>query len=220
MKAFLTETAGKSFHEAIVAIERVSSAEVVVAVRRGARASFAPHLSVAVPLLFAVLLYTLYSETEFPLWQIFAWPLAAALLGFAAVAEVDAIYRAIAPRELREHHVVEAARAMFYAKGVHATTKRTGVLVYIALRERMVELVGDLAFVAAVDAATRDTWSASLVAALPDGAATGRALAKLADDFAAKLPHRTGDTNELADDVVEVMAVARHPRGRRARGVS
>nr|HEX4318293.1 hypothetical protein [Kofleriaceae bacterium] len=220
MRAFLTDTAGKAFHEAIIAIERASSAEVVVVARPGARASFAPHASVAVPLTFLALVYTLYSETEFPLWQLFAWPLAAGVLGFAAVAEVGAIYRAIAPRALRKQHVLEAARAMFYARGVHATTKRTGVLVYIALRERVVELVGDVAFVAAVDGATRRAWAAALTSALPDGVATGRALGKLADDFAAKLPHRTGDTNELADDVVEVAAVARHPRGKRTRGAA
>ena len=217
MKAFLTEAAGKSFHEAIEAIERASAAEVVIVARPGARGSLAPHVSVAIPLIFAVLLYTLYSDSEFALWEIFAWPLAAGILGAAAVAEVSAIYRAVAPRQLRALHVRQAARAMFYARGVHATTKRTGVLVYIALRERMVELVGDVAFVSAIDAATRDKWALAIAAKLPDGVAAGKALGALAGAIAERLPHRAGDTNELADDVIEVV---RHPRGKRTRGVA
>jgi uncharacterized membrane protein len=101
---------------------------------------------------------------------------------------------------------------VFYVRGVHATTRRCGVLVYIALRERVVELVGDIGFVAAVDAQTRARWSDAIAAALPDGVAAGRALAAIADELGAVLPHHTGDRNELADDVVEL---AHHPRGRR-----
>ena len=91
------------------------------------------------------------------------------VLGAVAVAEIGALFRAIAPLAMRAAHVRDAARATFYERGVHATTKRTGVLVYIALRERVVELVGDVQFVAAVDAPTRARWAGSIAAALPDG---------------------------------------------------
>jgi putative membrane protein len=212
MKAFLTEAAGKAFHDAIEDIERASAAEVVVVARPAARGSLAPHAAVAVPLAIATLAYTLYSVTEFEVWQILAFPIIAALLGAVAVAELGAVYRAVSPRQLVAAHVRDAARAMFYARGVHATTKRTGVLVYLALRERAVELVGDVGFVAAVDADTRAKWARAIAARLPDGVAAGRELARLAGELATKLPHHDGDKNELADDVVEL---AVHPRGRR-----
>jgi putative membrane protein len=216
MKSFLSEAAGKSFHDAIEDIERASAAEVMVVVRPGARASLAPHVAVALPLAIATLAYVLYSEDEYPEWQILAWPLIAAALGAAAVAELGAIYRAVAPRPWRAAHVREAARAMFYARGVHATTRRTGMLVYVALRERVVELVGDVALVAAVDAATLARWADAIAGRLPDGVAAGRELAKLAGELAGKLPHHAGDKNELADDVFEI---ARHPRGTRPGGI-
>jgi uncharacterized membrane protein len=212
VKAFLTEAAGKAFHDAIETVERASSAEVMVVVRPSARGSLAPHAAVAVPLALATLAYTLYSDAEFPLWQILVWPVAMALLGTVAVREIGLIYRALWPRELRAAHVREAARATFYARGVHATSRRCGVLVYIALRERVVELVGDIGFVAAVDAPTRARWSGAIAGALPDGVAAGHALAKIADELGALLPHHSGDRNELADDVIEL---AHHPRGRR-----
>jgi uncharacterized membrane protein len=214
MRAFLTEAAGKAFHDAIEAVERASSAEVMVVVRPSARGSLAPHAAVAVPLAIATLAYTLYSDAEFPLWQILVWPVAMALLGAVAVREVGLIYRALWPRELRAAHVRDAARAMFYVRGVHATSRRCGVLVYIALRERIVELVGDIGFLAAVDAAARARWSDAIANALPDGVAAGRALAGIAGELGARLPHHTGDRNELADEVVEL---AHHPRGRRRR---
>jgi putative membrane protein len=216
MKRFLSEAAGKSFHDAIEDIERASAAEVMVVVRPGARGSLAPHVAVAFPLAVATLAYVLYCEAEYAEWEILVLPLVAAVLGAAAVAELGAIYRAVSPPHWRRVHVREAARAMFYARGVHATTKRTGMLVYVALRERIVELVGDIALCAAVDAATLARWGDAIAARLPDGVAAGRELAKLAGALADKLPHHAGDRNELADDVYEV---ARHPRGTRAGGV-
>src|SRR5438045_3928208 len=49
-------------------------------------------------------------------------------------------------RGLRER-VLAAARAAFVELGVHRTRARTGVLVYVSVRERRVELVCDVAVV-------------------------------------------------------------------------
>ena len=149
--------------------------------------------------------------------EIFAWPLAAGVLGAAAVAEVSAIYRAVAPRPLREFHVREAARAMFYARGIHATTKRTGVLVYIALRASAWSSSSAMSRSCRRSTPRRARVGAAIAAKLPDGVAAGKALGALAGELAQKLPHGVGDHNELADDVIEI---ARHPRGKRTRGVA
>ena len=62
-----------------------------------------------------------------------------ALVGLVAmlVEVVPPIYRFLAPPPVRYEHVRDAARAAFVEKRVHATRGRTGLLVYIAVRERL-----------------------------------------------------------------------------------
>jgi len=212
---FLTETTGKALHDAIASIEAVSSAEVVIAVRGRARQVAAPAIAVGIAVAITMLALVLYAETEFALWQILVLPIAIGGFG-AAVAQLGPIERLLVSAPVRRAQVREAARAAFYDRGVHATTRRTGVLVFVALHERVVELIGDTAVVAAIGQPQLDAWGVQLATALGGGGtAVATALAALAPGFAAKLPNRDGETNELADDVVDV----HQPRGlRRLRG--
>ena len=195
----VTDAGDRAFHAAIEAIEGASAVEVVVAIRPHARRWLVPHAVVAVVAVAAVLAFTLYSDREFALWEILALPLLAGAVG-ASLVELGPVYRFLAPKLVRHEHVHDSARVVFVARKVHATTGRTGMLVYIAVRERIVELVGDLAVVDKVGAATLDAWSRKLEAELPRGAeATAKALAALAPDCATALPHRADDVNELPD---------------------
>ena len=216
MPSFLTEATGKAFHDAIASIEAASSAEIVIAVRGRARRVAAPAIAIGLAVAITMLALTLYADTEFALWQIFALPIVTGALG-ATIAQLGPIERLLVSPPARRAQVRDAARTAFYERGVHATTKRTGVLVFVALHERVVELVGDVAVVAAVGQAQLDAWGDLLAAQLAaGGAATATALAGLAGAFSKKLPNRAGETNELADDVVDV----HQPRGlRRLRGV-
>jgi uncharacterized membrane protein len=211
MARFTSEAARKQFHDAIVAIEAVSSVEVEVAVRGAARRSLVPHLIVALVAATAMLGVTLYSDTEYELWMIWLLPLAAAVVAGLLVDAAAPLYRLLLPAGVRRRHVGEAARVAFYELGIAATHRRTGVLVLIALRERAVELVPDIAAAKAIDRAMLDRWGARLAATLgAGGVATAKTLAALAPDFAAALPHVAGQEDELPDDVIAI-----HPRGAR-----
>lgn len=78
---------------------------------------------------------------------------AAQIVLFAVVALVTAIppvRRAITPRFLKRHRVKKAAFHHFAAAHAHARGSETGVLIFVALAERQVEVLADAAIHAKV----------------------------------------------------------------------
>ncbi|MEO6776489.1 MAG: hypothetical protein ABI467_26325 [Kofleriaceae bacterium] len=198
-----TEPGDKAFRDAIAAIEDNSAVECVVAVRAHARRWMAAHVVVGLVAAYAVLIYTVVFAL--PSWAVLAFPLGAGVASALLVEYVQPLYRFLVPAWLREQHVVEAARNLFVGKQIHRTRDRTGLLVFIAVRARAVEVIGDVAIVDKLGQTRLDHMAQALVQALPAGpAAVGRTLANLAPEFAEYFPRRADDTNELADDVVAV----------------
>jgi putative membrane protein len=100
-----------------------------------------------------------------------------------------------------------AAQAQFFAHGVHLTSERTGVLIYVALTERCVEVVADDAIDAKVD---QTEWKA-LTDAIVTAARRGRladglveAIAGAGRLLAQHFPRKPDDRNELPNRVVEM----------------
>ncbi len=200
--SFLTEAGQRAIEDAVEAIEAQSAAEIVIAIRPRARHSLIQHAVVGVVAAIAMLAFTLYSPVEFALWHILVLPIFAGLLGALLVEAVPPLYRFVEPPWLRYEHVREAAYAAFVERGVHATRDRTGVLIYVALRERMVEIVGDLAVVKNVGIEVLAAMSGTLEAYVAKGSqAFAKALADQAPEFAKTLPRRADDVDELANSV-------------------
>ncbi|HEY5947839.1 MAG TPA: hypothetical protein VIV40_20205, partial [Kofleriaceae bacterium] len=199
---FLTAAGERAIEDAVAAIESVSAAEVVVAIRPRARHSLIQHAVVGLAAAIAILAFTLYSPVEFALWHILVLPILAGVLGALLVEAIPPLYRFVEPPWLRYEHVREAAYAAFVERGVHGTRDRTGVLIYIAVRERMVEIVGDLAVVQKVGIEVLAAMAGTLEAYVPHGsAAVGKALAEQAPEFAKALPRRADDIDELSNTV-------------------
>jgi len=212
--SFLSDAGERALEQAIASLEAVSSVEVVIALRRRARYALTQHATVGVITAIAVLAFTLYSPVVFALWHILTLPIFAGLLGAILVEALPPLYRFLAPPWLRNDHVREAAYAAFIERGVHATRDRTGMLIYIAERERMVEIVGDLAIVDKLGIETLAAWAGELEAMLPKGAeAFAKQLGTFASVLSEMLPRRTDDVDELSNDV---QVFGRPPRQRRA----
>lgn len=197
---WLDEPVQRAFAQAVEGVEGASAAEVVVAVRRGARAW--PHVPLTMGLLGAWLglAFMLYSDHAFGLASFLIDPLLAGALAGGAATLATPLVRWLTPAGVRRRAVDVAARATFVERGVHHTSGRSGVLVYCALAERMVAIVADTGVVTAIPAATLARHQAAIERALAGGgAATAAAIAALGPDLAAALPRAAEDINELPD---------------------
>jgi putative membrane protein len=211
--SFLSEAGQRAIEDAVVAIEAGSAAEVVVAIRPRARYAMIQHAVVGFVTAFATLAFTLYSPVDFTLWQILVLPLFAGIAGAMLVEAAPPLYRWLAPVWLRYEHVREAACTAFVERGIHGTRDRSGILVYVALRERMVEIVADVGVLEHHGIEVLAAWAGTLEARLPHGAeAFGKELARLAPELAKTLPRRDDDTDELANDIHVFSAPPHHRR--------
>jgi putative membrane protein len=203
-RGFLDDAARTAFADAIAAIESSSSAEVVVAVRARARGWLHVHLLAGLVGAWVGLAFMLYSDHPFGLFAFLVDPLALGLLVGLASTLSARLVRLLTPASIRRRAVQQAARATFYERGVHHTTARTGILLYVALVEGMAELVPDDAVVRAVEPKAWQTRCAEIDAAVGDGGAvTARALRGLSPLLATALPRAVADVNELPDALDE-----------------
>lgn len=197
---WLDEPARRALRDAVLAVERGSAAELVIAVRRRARRW--PHVPLIAGIVggWTALAFMLFSRHVFGLAAILIDPvLVGGAVGLAATL-APWLVRALTPARVRRRAVEAAARATFVERGVHHTRARTGVLVYCALTEGMAVIVADIGVGAAVPAATLAALTVTVDQAVGrGGAATGAAVAALAPVLAAALPRGADDVNELAD---------------------
>jgi putative membrane protein len=201
---FLSDEAKEALRAAIRAVEEQSSAEVVIAVR--ARSGSYHHVGFAAGAVaaFGALAFTLFSPWEFSLWSILLDPVLVGALAGLAASQMPPLLRWLTPTSIRRRWVRRAAQATFYEKGIRLTRGRTGLLVYVSMLERMVEVVCDSAV---SDAVARGPWDHAVgelqaaVARGDGGVEVARGIERLAEVLAPVLPRAEDDENELPDEV-------------------
>jgi putative membrane protein len=201
--AFTDKAAKAEVAQAIREIERVTSAEVVVAVRASSGHYRQTDYLVGFALSFAALLVFLFDSHEFsidwmPLDSILAFALGAYLS-----ASVPLLRRTLTSRRLMRENVRTSARATFFDLGISRTSGRTGILVYVSMFEKSVEVVTDVGIDAAVLGAPFKAAVAALDTALHRGASFARfteALRALGPILGKTLPRLADDVNELPDE--------------------
>ena len=190
--------------DAVRAVEAVSSAEVVVTVRRrSCRYREADYLCGFVAALLT-LVALLYLPQEFALH----WMVPDVVLGFALgtllASRWSALRRLLVPAARMRSAVGRAAKVAFVDLGISRTSGRTGILIYVSALERLVEVVADVGVLGAKPGKAWDEAVARLGGALRTGAAGERllgALAALGPALRDALPRADNDINELPDEV-------------------
>jgi putative membrane protein len=190
---------------AIAEAEAHTSGEIYVVVAREADPfRLVPVLWAA---LFAFLLaWLLYIATALSLGPILMLQ-AAGFVAVALILSLEPLRFAATPPVIADEAVHRAAVAQFMAHGVHLTESRTGVLIYLCIRPRRIELVADSGIHGRVaqpvwDALVADAAAAAHAGRLSEGLlqAIGRVGALLAEHF----PKSAGDKNELPNQIVEL----------------
>ena len=201
---FLTDAARKALTDAVEDVEAQSSAEVVVAVRPSSGSYLHADLLAGIAAAVACLVGLLFSPWPFGLvWFVVDPVLLGARVGFL-VSRLPAVRRGLTRPGVRRRRVLEAARATFVEKRVHATSGRTGLLVYISLLEREAVVLHDVG----IDIlATSDGWQracedlAESVRRGDDGVAVAARVRALGDRLAPAFARSADDVDELANEV-------------------
>jgi putative membrane protein len=200
---FTTDTARRRLQAAADAIEARSSAEVVIAVRVAATDMRAAALLGGTACSFFGLLVSLFAPPEFSLASIAALDVAWFLVGVLAVTAMPGLARLLSAEAGLVARVRAAARSCFVELGVHTTRGRTGLLVFIALREQQIVVVSDTAIDRGRDPALARALAA--IEAIPHElglteealGALEHGLERLGDVLHERLPRAADDVDEL-----------------------
>ena len=203
-RSFYLPEARAGVRAAIEAIESQTCAEIVVTVRRVSGDYRGADYLCASLVALATLVALLFTEHEFSvLWMpvdvAVAWA-----LGALASAKIAACRRLFAGRARMASAVRSGARAAFVDLGVSRTRARSGILVYVAMLERRVELVADVGVDVSKLGAPYEKAVATLDASVRGGSGVDAFLASLRDLgplLAPSLPRADDDVNELPDEV-------------------
>jgi putative membrane protein len=185
--------------EAVRDLESRSSAEVVVEIR--SRSGSYAHADARFASLVALLalIFLLFSPWTFrPGWVVadvaVAWG-----IGLVAASKSDALRRVLTTDRERAAQVHSTASAAFHDRGVANTSGETGVLVFLSVLERRLELLADRGVMKAVPA---EEWN-RLIADVHENAATTSTLLAtvraLTPVLECHLPASEGDVDELCN---------------------
>src|SRR5690349_12964551 len=143
MNQFLSAEAQRTVQAAVTQAEAATSAEIIVAVRRlSGRYREADYLFGFIVAL-AALLALLYLPEEFPLWVFVPETALAFLIGTVIASRSPWLRRWLTTQGVKRENVRQAALATFAEMPCSRLPGRNGVLVYVGLMERQVEVVTD-----------------------------------------------------------------------------
>lgn len=113
----------------------------------------------------------------------------------------------LVPRSLLWRSAHANALRQFYARNIHLTSARTGVLVFVSIAERYAAVIADAGINAKVEQGQWDGIVAELIGhARDDRLADGfvAAIVNVGTLLARHFPVQQGDANELDDHLVEI----------------
>lgn len=146
----IDQAACESLAGCVAEIEKHTDAELVIVVRgRSGSYAHADYLAGAL-LAFFGLLFLLFSPIEFQHFWVAIDVALLFVLGAFLSAKSRGLRRLLTTTKFREHAVRTGAAAMFYEAGIANTSAEVGVLVYVSLLERRLELIADRGVLQAV----------------------------------------------------------------------
>lgn len=160
--------------KAVAAAERRTSGELVVSIVAACDDySHAAWKGMALGALAGVLAAAVAYASGRVWWSVWLWILAPAgvgsALGYAAVAAGPSLRRLLVTPEVMALRVAQRAAAAFLRAGLSRTRDRTGILIFLALFERRVEVLADTGISAVVPQRDWDEIAAGIAAGMRSG---------------------------------------------------
>jgi len=195
------QAAGESLAQTIRDIEKDSDAEIVIAVRgRSGTYRHADYLCGAIVAL-AGLIFVLFSPFEFHTYWVPIDVIGLFIIGAFVSSRTEAIRRALTSKDFRAKAARAGAAAMFYEAGIANTSAENGLLIYLSLLERRLEVIADRGILKAVPALkwNNSVFELKRIGRQPAPESLIKALRDLGHLLAEHMPATGENPNELPD---------------------
>lgn len=187
--------------EAIRDIEKNTDAEIVIVVRgRSGTYRHADYLFGAV-VAFVGLLFVLFSPFDFHTFWVPFDVVGLFAAGAFVSSRSDSIRRLLTTKKFRAGAARTGAASMFYDAGIANTQAENGLLVYLSLLERRLEVIADRGILKAVPPLewNNAVFELKKIARRPDPESLVKAVRDLGSLLSEHLPPTGENPNELAD---------------------
>jgi len=200
----ITDLDKKNIKEAIKEVELKTSGEVVPVILKQSDFYPAAHfrLALIMGIFFSLLCYYLYDFDD-PITLIWA-QIPGTLFGYA-LAYIPILKRMLTTVKERQEEVHQRAIEIFYENKVSMTRDRTGIMIFISLLERKVEVLADCGINEKVP---KDYWN-ELVQNLSRDIASGNMISGVVssiqtcgESLQKSFPIKSDDTNEIIDELI------------------
>ena len=182
-------------------IERNTDAELVIVVRaRSGNYAHADYLF-GFAVAFVVLNFLIFVPFPFPDYFVPIDIAVAFVVGSIISWRSNSIRRLLSKEKFRKNAVRTAAAAMFYEAGIANTSAEMGVLIYLSVMERRLELIADRGVLKKVPAQdwNRELFELHQVGKDPDPNAFQKAIEQFGKVLATYVPATGENPNELPD---------------------
>src|SRR6266550_4607414 len=200
-RAKFDKAAGDAIGAAVREIEAETNAEIVVAVRgRSGTYRHADYLFGAI-IAFIGLLFVLFSPFEFHTFWIPFDVIALFVAGAFVSSRGDWIRRWLTTKTFRDRVARAGAAAMFYEAGIANTSAENGLLIYLSLLERRLEVIADRGILKAVPALkwNNSVFELKRIGRQPEPESLIKAVRELGRLLAEHMPATGENPNELPD---------------------
>ncbi len=195
------QAASEALAQAVRDIEKNSDAEIVIVVRgRSGTYRHADYLCGAI-VAFVGLVFVLFSPFEFHTYWVPIDVLILFIAGAFVSARTDFIRRVLTGKNFRAKAVRTGAAAMFYEAGIANTSAENGLLIYLSLLERRLEVIADRGILKAVPALkwNNSVFELKRIGKTPEPENLVKAVSDLGRLLAEHLPATGENPNELPD---------------------
>ena len=203
---FLTESDKQRLRAVIHDAESKTSGEIVTVIAPTSGSYYYyPTLWAALAAIVSPLLLAWLSLSYAPLGIVELQLLVFALLTLLLRRPFIKMY--LVPRSVQRDYCARRAREQFLAQNMHTTRERTGVLLYVSVAERHVELLADAGIHARVPEGTWNTIVDGLTAEVKAGRIGEgfvAAVQAIGGHLATHFPRPVDDRNELPDRLIEL----------------
>lgn len=203
---FLTQDEQQQVKDCVADVEKTTSGEIVPLIASASSDYPRAQATGALVLGLLVSILACLALGREDMWTVLVLFLVAYSLAYVALALLPGLRRVFVQQREMADEVEEGAMTSFYIHGLNNTRDKTGILIYVSVYEKQVQILADSGINAKVASGTWDAVVAELSRGIKEGNQAGAicaAVRRCGELVSEKFPIKPDDVNELPNLIVE-----------------